>query len=140
MKNIYSLFLLLFFAASLHGQETDPQNKTASKTEKLKVGEVLTFGDTSVQFIKVISDSRCPKNVECIWQGEAKVLLGMIVEGRKISEVEVVIASGDQSFPVLQEQGLLLNVYGLSPYPEVGRNHGLTEYRLGMQIGQLKSD
>lgn len=37
----------------------------------MSVGEELTIApDTRLRLLRVVSDSRCPKDVQCIWAGE----------------------------------------------------------------------
>ncbi len=44
---------------------------------KLKAGRVVTLdgGALRVRFVRVSSDSRCPVDVDCVWAGNAEVLL-----------------------------------------------------------------
>jgi hypothetical protein len=42
----------------------------------LRVGQTVEFDrDLRVTFIKVVKDSRCPVGVQCVWEGDAEVLL-----------------------------------------------------------------
>ena len=43
----------------------------------LKVGEGVNVGKTKVTLDKIISDSRCPKDVTCIWSGEVSVSISL---------------------------------------------------------------
>ena len=37
-------------------------------------GEQVTLGDhSSLRYVRVVSDSRCPPGVKCIWAGDAEV-------------------------------------------------------------------
>jgi len=42
---------------------------------KVKVGEAVRVADLLVKFAAVPSDSRCPPDVNCIWEGDAVVRL-----------------------------------------------------------------
>lgn len=44
---------------------------------KLKAGRVVTLdgGALRVRFVRMSSDSRCPVDVDCVWAGNAEVLL-----------------------------------------------------------------
>lgn len=43
----------------------------------LPLGESAPLGDDfTLAFVAVSSDSRCPANVQCVWAGEAKVVVG----------------------------------------------------------------
>jgi hypothetical protein len=42
----------------------------------LEVGETATLGDDfSVRFVSVDGDSRCPTDVQCVWEGDAEIAL-----------------------------------------------------------------
>jgi hypothetical protein len=72
MKIILALLLLLISPA-LMAQDDKPKPITYSSL--LQPGEFFSFGRNSLHFKEVISDSRCPKDVTCIWAGEAKILV-----------------------------------------------------------------
>jgi len=66
----YSLVLLFsLIMGSLYAQENDSIVKFSAEMD---LGELFSFENKSIQFKKVISDSRCPKEVTCIWAGERK--------------------------------------------------------------------
>ena len=48
---------------------------------QLKYGETITFGERTIRFDEVKTDSRCPKDVTCVWGGEVVVLLTMEQQG-----------------------------------------------------------
>lgn len=41
----------------------------------LKIGASAKLVNWSVTFVRVVSDSRCPPNVDCVWAGDAVVEL-----------------------------------------------------------------
>jgi hypothetical protein len=54
---------------------------STDKTQfQLKVNQTFSMDSygITVKFLNVTSDSRCPSDVTCIWQGEAKVLVNII--------------------------------------------------------------
>ncbi len=42
-----------------------------------------------MQFIAVTEDSRCPRDVTCIWAGEVKVQLEIHESGKAASQIEI---------------------------------------------------
>lgn len=56
-------------------------NPSAAKTARLGEGFTLKVGESAlieaeafqVKFVDVASDSRCPKDVQCVWEGDATV-------------------------------------------------------------------
>lgn len=120
-----SLWLwLLLIPAFLFAQE---DQKVQRLVGDFGVGQNLNLGETSVSFLGVVSDSRCPKQVICIWAGEAKVLLG-IKSGGNYFEKEVVVSGGGTEIPLANE--LLMEFSHLRPYPETGAKIPQEEYCL----------
>ena len=75
MKKIIFMFCVFFLPVLAFGQgEKDSVMVERVKLDiDLEVGQDLLFGQTKVRVLKVISESRCPRQVTCIWAGEAKV-------------------------------------------------------------------
>lgn len=128
MKN-FTFLLILLFSVTLMAQEE--QDTVIVQKQILSadfgVGGDFNFGKTSVNFIKVTTDSRCPRQVNCIWAGEAKVLLGFNVNGNYF-EKEVVVSGGGADIPLAND--LLMQVSQLRPYPETGAGIAPEEYSL----------
>lgn len=54
----------------------DPLPPSDGILKNLRVGQTVEFDkDLRVKFIKVVNDSRCPVGVQCVWAGDAEVLL-----------------------------------------------------------------
>jgi hypothetical protein len=65
--------------------------KTAaySETVDLRIGERATFGDgMSVELLR-IEDSRCPKDVVCVWAGELAAVLSATGGGFSADQVQI---------------------------------------------------
>lgn len=105
-----------------------------SITKVIPFQKKMSYGHYEVKFKKVLSDSRCPKNVMCIRAGEAKVLLSIYNKGEFISDREITIhASGY----VMEETNLAFDtedfkIYGmtLKPYPKTSNSIPETDYTL----------
>ena len=105
-----------------------------SVSSSIGVHQKMDFKDYQVKFKKITSDSRCPKDVMCIRQGEAKVLLSIYKKGVYISDKEIIIhASGY----VMEENNLAFTtkdfkIYGMSlkPYPKTEEGIPEKDYQL----------
>lgn len=71
--------------------------------------------DITVTFLNVTSDSRCPSDVTCIWQGQAGIELD-VQKGEEISTVSLSIG-GDSSPEESIFNAYLIQLVDLSPYP-----------------------
>jgi hypothetical protein len=107
--------------ASLGQEFTLPVGQTASLE-----GESL-----SIRFVEVISDSRCPEGVECVWAGEAQCRLRLTVAGSP-AEMIVVQPGGDVG---AKEYFIQYKIdFLLEPYPQEGQPIAPSDYQLIMTV------
>lgn len=127
MKILYTFLLLFFGFNSASAQTTVPE-------QSLLPGEVFSYGSKEVKFIGVVSDSRCPKDVTCIWAGNAVILVEIRENGALLEEKEIVLSAAGRSSPLLMVKDSSLLVQNLLPYPTIGSNIEDREYSLELQI------
>ncbi|GHA45706.1 hypothetical protein GCM10007103_28500 [Salinimicrobium marinum] len=138
---LFSLFLLLFFTgASLAQDSTD----VTSYSSELMVGELMAFGERSLRFKELISDSRCPTDVSCVWAGEAKVLVELYENGKLCGEEILVISGGGQASVVLEHlfsgAAYKLTGFNLQPYPETSVKIKPSDYTLSLNVTEKIKD
>ena len=103
----------------------------------MQQGELLNFGNRSLKFKDVISDSRCPRNVSCIWAGEAKVLVEIFENGRFLEEKILLVNSKNSALNFLSE-AVAYSISGidLMPYPTVQSKNNKPVYSLEMRVSE----
>ena len=85
----------------------------------LRVGEpVAAGGGWTLRFDRVEDDSRCAVDVQCVWAGEATVVLTATSPAGEADEVRIVVFEGDDTGSV---DGLELTVLTLEPQPRSDR-------------------
>ncbi|MBR9913450.1 MAG: hypothetical protein GYB32_01275 [Algicola sp.] len=122
MKTFYTFLILNVFAIHQFKAQTAFVKDSLSVSTTIKLDEIAQHANYQVQLKKIITDSRCPKDVMCIRAGEATVLVGIYKEGKHIKDREIIIhASGY----VMEETNLVFrdldqSIYGvaLTPYPK----------------------
>lgn len=133
------LFLIGFLicSGSLSAQD---QEEYRIFNSVLRGGEQLEFGDKSIRFKAVISDSRCPKDVTCVWAGEAKVLIEIFEKGKLINEKLVVINPYFTDEIPLQFAAkdviYSISAFRLFPYPSAASKKNPIDYTLEMQVSE----
>lgn len=136
MKYMF-LFGFLIYSSSFFAQK---QEESRIFSWVLKSGEQLEFGDNSIGLKAVISDSRCPKDVTCVWAGEAKVLIEIFEKGKLISEKLVIINPySTDEIPLQFSAGDMLysiTTFRLYPYPSAASKKNKIDYSLEMQVSQ----
>ncbi|WP_298753818.1 hypothetical protein [uncultured Psychroserpens sp.] len=121
MKTL-SITLLLSLAFISINAQTPFVKDSLSISTSVGFHQKVDFEDYEVKFKKLVSDSRCPKDVMCVRAGEAKVLVSIYKKGDFVLDKEITIhASGY----VMEENNLAFNgtdfkIYGmtLKPYPK----------------------
>lgn len=127
---IVSLVLLL--SAVTAAQETGQGSLYSSY---LQEGDMLNFENRSIKFKEVISDSRCPQDVTCIWEGEALVSIEIYEDGSCIEEKVIVVAS--TNIPLKFNTGkrnFSIEHISLSPLPSIKGGDISNEYKLRIML------
>jgi len=109
------LFLLAFITASF-------TSFSQSEIAELHIGDMLDIDAVSIEFVELISDSRCPKYVSCIRAGEAEVLVAVYKNGKFSHEQTLTFfASGvvkQEAMQLFASDQLNIRGLNLLPYPE----------------------
>lgn len=119
MKITLAAFVLLI-SITINAQQQSENPTSPVIVAKIALGETVLFEDAAISFKKVIEDSRCPKDVDCIWAGQARVLIAVKTNG--ISTEKELIFHGS-NFGTAHENTLFFTEtktyigYRLSPYP-----------------------
>lgn len=140
MKNIILVFtfLITYSGFSQVSDSTKIKVETPKIISKLMYGKTIEVEDLEFKFVTVESDSRCPKGVQCVWAGEAIVLIDVFKNGKLLEQKRVAFS------PTAQLQNLLgnlfasegLNVSGLNiePYPEYRNKIDPKDYYITLDV------
>lgn len=105
----------------------------------LQEGEILNFENRAIKFKKVISDSRCPQDVTCIWEGEALVSIEIYENDRCIEEKIIVATSANIPLKFNSGKGnFSIEQISLSPLPSVKRGGISNEYKLHIKLREVE--
>ncbi|MDD1656926.1 MAG: hypothetical protein LUQ41_00485 [Methanomicrobiales archaeon] len=107
----------------------------------VRTGEVFTIGigqsariageDMVITFEEVIGDSRCPREVVCVWAGVAASRVRIIHLGTPSS---LVLNQPGLSEDAQETFGDYTLTFNLNPYPRAGEEIPPDEYRLTLSI------
>ena len=86
--------MLFFFLAMMIGfghEPVDVNEVPLNQEFDLKAGEEVVIKGTKlkVKFLEVLEDSRCPEDVQCVWQGNGKLNLELKKSNRKTAVATV---------------------------------------------------
>ena len=97
-----ALVLTLSLAGCPQSSQSDPE---LGQEFTLRAGqEVLLKGEgLKVRFDSVVEDGRCPPEVQCVWQGNAKIRLRLVKapEGEGLIELNTAEGHDPKKFPAV---------------------------------------
>jgi hypothetical protein len=105
---------------------------------RLRAGQRVAFKGENlrIKFAAVENDSRCPKDVTCVWAGNAEVLLEvgtLSVRGKRLK----LSTRGSQQFSnEVEYRGYKVKLVGLSPYPQGGRKIAARDYTVTLLVSK----
>ncbi|MGM0636232.1 MAG: hypothetical protein ACQESK_09215 [Bacteroidota bacterium] len=115
----FPLILLLFFSnLSLVLAQNSSEIKTPVIKAHIEVGQVYEFGEYQFEFVRVLSDSRCPENVTCVRAGEIEieVVVTDAFSENKRKEIEIPAQGGKIELMLDEEKTLYIE--NVTPYPQ----------------------
>lgn len=90
---------------------------------KIALGETISLHGTQITFSEVLEDSRCPREVQCVWAGRARVKITIAMDGEDASSRELIFGTkreGESSnYSVSEVDEYHYEAIGLSPYPQL---------------------
>jgi hypothetical protein len=107
----------------------------SGKPVRLKIGESTTVEETDLQigFEDVTGDSRCPKNVQCVWAGEATVVLWVRRGSEEKTTVTLKVPPGGGASTTYRD--VTIRIVGLEPQTEAGKRIARTDYVVEVGVG-----
>jgi hypothetical protein len=111
-------FAAVVFMAGLLLEGLVAAAPTQEQSARLRVGEALQIGGarTSLTFVRVERDSRCPRGARCIRAGEAVVVFSLREDDGGVSTLTFEVPPGGGASQPFQ--GYRVEVIGLDPQAE----------------------
>jgi hypothetical protein len=123
------MILLVTIGCTSNKKTVNPENKI-----NISLGETITIENHQLKFVKVLEDSRCPKEVTCIWAGRAKVQVEVWKNGEDSILKELIFGQVKQGeskdLTLFTSEGSIVKGYVLKPYPSSEVSSDEREYVL----------
>lgn len=100
----------------------------------LFVRQKAQISDLQIRFISVPEDSRCPADVQCVWAGNATIVLGLSLK-ESTDETVVTINSTIEPTEVLYAD-YRIRFVSLKPTPLSNRTINPAEYRVTLIVSR----
>jgi hypothetical protein len=116
--------------------EENAEKAVLDRDFKIKYGQEVTVkgAGLKVKFESVLDDSRCPKDVTCVWAGDAKILISVRRANARESKIEL---HTNGQFNVAGEyQDYVIKLVALDPYPRTSAKVKPNSYVATLLIGK----
>lgn len=138
MKKYLLLFLLML------GTITFAQNTKTENVQSLKITQKKCLKKKGFNLVlkELVSDSRCPEGVTCIWAGEASVVVSVYKDSKLVEDHTMVFSmkkeeENKQWFSkYLPEKQKNIKNFSVFPYPKEGVQVNPKNYYV--KIGYVK--
>jgi len=136
VQYLVATLLIVLLLSSCIGSG-DKQEANLGDEFALGIGEsiVITDEDLSIKFIEVSEDSRCPRDVICVWEGRVIVVVEVLKDG---STKQLNLSQpGLNDDPSMKIYGGYELTYEVEPYPEKAEVEiKADEYRLRLIVNK----
>lgn len=132
MKKVLNTLIVVFFFGLL-SQACDKEEDTG--LINLNLGETYQASGLTLKFASVISDSRCPSNVICVWGGNAEVLFDFEKVGIN-TDFKLDTASGNNFKNDTLIGGYRIKLLKVLPYPESEGEIEPDDYSIEIEISR----
>ena len=95
---------------------------------KINQSASLESNSITVKFQNVTADSRCPSDVTCVWQGEAKIFVNIIKDNQDLGDFGLTSRAGEKDMAIQVFDGHYIQVTKVEPYPTSGKKIPLSDY------------
>ena len=135
---IKTLFTAIIICSSLFSSAQKQDSIPVTSIIKIDVANMIQLDENlSIELVEVLSDSRCPKNVQCIRAGEAIVLVNIYKEGKVERQEKLVIyptSIPDKTLQALSSKLTQTTAISLLPYPNGITKTELSNYCLELTV------
>jgi hypothetical protein len=84
----------------------------------LHIGQPARAGDVTIEFARVVEDSRCPASVDCVWSGQVVVELQVTPPGGAPEALQLkLLGKGMRLDDTMTLGGHTFQLLSVTPYP-----------------------
>ncbi len=138
MKKVVTFLFIVFSSIAI------AQNNTVVEQQFIKVRQnsCIAAEGYKLLFKEVLTDSRCPEGVACIWAGEVTVIVSVYKDSEFIEDKKLVFITNNNAenlkwiTPYLNNDQKRINSLSIEPYPNVKKTIKPKDYYL--KIGYSK--
>ena len=125
-----AIFMLFVFSSVIFAQ-----TKTVKLNQQFAISEKQTAlvktDKLTIEFVKVLDDSRCPPDVNCVWAGNAKVQI-KVSKGKAAAKVFELNTNLEPK--IITFQGYKIELMDLTPAPKSDVDRKSVKYSASFKV------
>lgn len=142
MKKILILFTVLFISCNENSSTTS--NQILDEAFTINFGQRVSIPSENllIKFNDLLSDSRCPINVICVWQGEA--IIELLISHEDFIDIKAnlriegyVDKSNTTSHKFIDTLGYRFTLMQLDPYPHTDSLYQPQDYYALLKVNKI---
>jgi hypothetical protein len=106
---------------------------------RIKAGRAVTFAREGLRlrFVRVVADSRCPTGVDCVWAGNAEVVIEVGARNRRVSKTLRLNTNASPERPAEDKyRSYTVKLVELKPYPRTPRKIRQGDYTATLLVSK----
>jgi hypothetical protein len=96
--------------------------------------QTATIQDLQIKIIN-LTDSRCPSDVTCVWQGQAKILVDINKGNQNLGNFSLIL--NDKNLKAQSFDHYSINLIEVNPYPISSNKTHLSDYDITLKLSLL---
>jgi len=106
---------------------------------QLKINQVAFIKSENIKiiFMNVTEDSRCPSDVECIWEGQVTIVINIFKNNQFIGEFNLTSRTGFDELAIKEFDGYSINLIKVEPYPISTQIIELSDYIATFNVSKI---
>ena len=106
---------------------------------QLKINQVAFIKSENIKiiFINMTEDSRCPSDVECIWEGQVTIEINIYMNNQFIGEFNLTSRTGFDKLAIKEFDGYSISLIKVEPYPISTKIIELSDYIVTLNVSKI---
>ena len=124
----------------LKNQDLKIINTELNTEFELKINQTANIESENIKikFLDILEDSRCPSDVQCVWQGQARVLVNVEKNGQDLGDFILIDLADKEDLRIKDFNGYTIKLLKVMPYPKINEKVETdTTIRLIVEKGKI---
>ena len=141
--NFVKIAFALYREEQLPPTVTQQENLISIKLDtpvQLKINQTafVESENLKIKILNITEDSRCPSNVECFWEGQATVMIG-IMKNNQSRNFNLTSRAAHEDVAVKYFDEYYIRLIKIEPYPESTQRMMFSDYIITLIVGSSES-